>query len=288
MGKATERIFLPMLKALNPEIVDIDLPWEGVFHNCVIVSMKKRYPMHARKLMNSLWGTGQMSFSKMVLTVDETINVHNYKEVVLNLLNNLDIERDIHITDGILDVLDHSSPNYIYGSKVGVDATKRIEGENKRKEINYNEMNINSEELKRVLKNEISDILDINIPLKDVKNRVILISIKKNKPYHSRVVAERFFNSIPSHGRDYRIVVVLDDDVDANDISTAIWKLFNNVDPKRDFYFIDGKLTIDATKKLAEERHPRDWPPEIIMDEEVKERIYIKFPQFNVRQELLS
>ena len=134
MGKATERIFLPMLKALNPEIVDIDLPWEGVFHNCVIVSMKKRYPMHARKLMTSLWGSGQMSFSKMLLTVDEAIDVHNYKEVVLNLLNNLDIERDIYISEGTLDVLDHSAPNYIYGSKVGIDATERIEGETQRQE----------------------------------------------------------------------------------------------------------------------------------------------------------
>ncbi len=135
MGKATERLFLPMLKSLNPEIVDMDLPWEGVFHNCVIVSMKKRYPMHARKLMTSLWGSGQMSFSKMLLTVDEAINVHDYREVASTLLNNVDIEKDIYITEGTLDVLDHSSPNYIYGSKIGVDATERIEGEEPRGQV---------------------------------------------------------------------------------------------------------------------------------------------------------
>ncbi|MBI3813664.1 MAG: menaquinone biosynthesis decarboxylase [Nitrospinae bacterium] len=95
MGKATERIFLPMLKALNPEIVDIDLPWEGVFHNCVIVSMRKRYPMHAKKLMDFFWGSGQMSFSKMILLVDEEINVHDYREAALNLLNNVDIESGV-------------------------------------------------------------------------------------------------------------------------------------------------------------------------------------------------
>ncbi|HKZ58106.1 MAG TPA: menaquinone biosynthesis decarboxylase, partial [Thermodesulfovibrionales bacterium] len=234
MGKTTERIFLPMLKSLNPEIVDIDLPWEGVFHNCVIVSMKKRYPMHARKLMTSLWGSGQMSFSKMLLTVDEAINVHDYKEVAMRLLNNVDIERDIYITEGTLDVLDHSSPNYIYGSKIGVDATERIEGEDKRKEINYNEMNINIEELKKVLKNEISDILDINIPIKDVKNRVIFISIKKDKPYHARIVAEKLFK-LTNGVNSISIAVILDEDVNIKDISTVIWKLFNNTDPKRDF-----------------------------------------------------
>jgi len=274
MGKATERIFLPMLKALNPEIVDIDLPWEGVFHNCVIVSMKKRYPMHARKLMTSLWGSGQMSFSKMLLTVDEAIDVHNYKEVVLNLLNNLDIERDIYISEGTLDVLDHSAPNYIYGSKVGIDATERIEGETQRQEARRKgQWSVNSEQLKE----KIPDILDINIPLKDVKNRVIFISIKKDKPYHARIVAEKLFK-LTNGVNSISIAVILDEDVNIKDISTVIWKLFNNVDPKRDFYFINGRLSIDATKKLKEEGHPREWPPEIIMDEEIKKRIDKIFP----------
>jgi len=274
MGKATERIFLPMLKALNPEIVDIDLPWEGVFHNCVIVSMKKRYPMHARKLMTSLWGSGQMSFSKMLLTVDEAIDVHNYKEVVLNLLNNLDIERDIYISEGTLDVLDHSAPNYIYGSKVGIDATERIEGETQRQEARRKgQWSVNSEQLKE----KIPDILDINIPLKDVKNRVIFISIKKDKPYHARIVAEKLFK-LTNGVNSISIAVILDEDVNIKDISTVIWKLFNNVDPKRDFYFINGRLSIDATKKLKEEGHPREWPPEIVMDEEIKKRIDKIFP----------
>ncbi len=274
MGKATERIFLPMLKSLNPEIVDMDLPWEGVFHNCVIVSMKKRYPMHARKLMTSLWGSGQMSFSKMLLTVDEAINVHDYREVASTLLNNVDIERDIYITEGTLDVLDHSSPNYIYGSKIGVDATERIEGEDKRKEVRVSgQWSIVSGQLKE----KIPDISDINIPLNDVKNRVIFISIKKDKPYHARIAAEKLFK-LTNGVNSISIAVILDEDVNIKDISTVIWKLFNNTDPKRDFYFIDGKLAIDATKKLKEEGHPREWPPEIIMDDEIKKRIDKKFP----------
>ena len=283
MGKATERIFLPMLKSLNPEIVDIDLPWEGVFHNCVIVSMKKRYPMHARKLMTSLWGSGQMSFSKMILTVDEDINVHDYKEVAMRLLNNIDIERDIYITEGTLDVLDHSAPNPVYGSKIGVDATERIEGETQRQEVSLPLQAVSrgdkeqSSVISGQLKEKIPEIIDINIPLNDVKNRIIFISIKKDKPYHSRAITEKLFK-LTNGFNSIRIAVILDEDVNINDISTVVWKLFNNTDPKRDFYFIDGKLAIDATKKLKEEGHPREWPPEIIMDEEIKKRIDKKFP----------
>jgi 4-hydroxy-3-polyprenylbenzoate decarboxylase len=273
MGKATERLFLPMLKALNPEIVDISLPWEGVFHNCVIVSMKKRYPMHARKLMTSLWGSGQMSFSKMLLTVDEGIDVHNYREVALNLLNNIDIEKDIYITEGTLDVLDHSAPNPIYGSKVGIDAAERIEGETQRQ---LSVVSGQSSIVGSQLKEKIPEIIDINIPLSDVKNKVIFISIKKNKPYHAKTVAERFLNL--STNSSIRIAIVLDNDININDTSTVVWKMFNNVDPKRDFYFINGKLAIDATKKLAEEGHPRDWPPEIVMDNEIKKKIDKIFP----------
>ena len=127
------------------------------------------------------------------------------------------------------------------------------------------------------LKEKIPDILDINIPLKDVKNRVIFISIKKDKPYHARIVAEKLFK-LTNGVNSISIAVILDEDVNIKDISTVIWKLFNNVDPKRDFYFINGRLSIDATKKLKEEGHPREWPPEIVMDEEIKKRIDKIFP----------
>jgi 4-hydroxy-3-polyprenylbenzoate decarboxylase len=129
MGKATERLFLPLLRLVLPEIVDMDLPLEGVFHNCVIIAIKKEFPGHAQKVMNAVWGTGQMMFSKMVVIVDADVDVHNYSEVTWRAFNNVDPRRDILIGAGPLDVLDHSSPTADYGSKIGIDATRKSPGD---------------------------------------------------------------------------------------------------------------------------------------------------------------
>ncbi len=125
MGKATERLFLPLLQLVLPEIVDMDLPLEGVFHNCVIVSIRKEYRGHAQKVMNAIWGMGQMMFSKMIVVVDEDVDVHDYSAVTWRTFNNVDPRRDILISEGPLDVLDHSSPTADFGSKIGIDATRK-------------------------------------------------------------------------------------------------------------------------------------------------------------------
>ncbi|HAW60647.1 MAG TPA: menaquinone biosynthesis decarboxylase [Actinobacteria bacterium] len=125
MGKATERIFLPLIKAVLPEVKDIDLPLEGVFHNCVIVSIKKGFPKHAFKTMNALWSLGQMMFSKFIVVVDEHVNVHDYSEVAWRVFNNVDPKRDCLLSKGPLDVLDHSSPTPYHGHKMGIDATRK-------------------------------------------------------------------------------------------------------------------------------------------------------------------
>lgn len=125
MGKATERIFLPLLKMQHPEIVDINFPLEGVFHNCVIVSIKKRYPGHAKKIMNSLWGIGQMMYTKMIIVVDENINPADLSTVAWKVFNNIDAKRDVVISEGPLDALDHASNLPHYGHRMGIDATKK-------------------------------------------------------------------------------------------------------------------------------------------------------------------
>ncbi len=125
MALATERIFLPLLKFQLPEIVDMHLPMEGVFHNCALVSIKKSYPGHARKVMSSLWGMGQMMFAKFIIVVDEDVNVQDVSEVMWKVFNNVDPRRDTMIVDGPLDVLDHSAPTPLMGSKMGIDATRK-------------------------------------------------------------------------------------------------------------------------------------------------------------------
>ncbi len=125
MGKAVERIFLPLMKLTVPEIVDVNLPVEGVFHNLMIVSIKKSYPGQARKVMSAIWGMGQAMSTKCILVVDEDVNVQDIGEVTLKVLNNIDPERDIQFTLGPVDSLDHASRLPDYGSKMGVDATRK-------------------------------------------------------------------------------------------------------------------------------------------------------------------
>ena len=125
MGKAVERLFLPLMKLTIPEIVDINLPVEGVFHNLMIVSIRKSYPGQARKVMNAVWSLGQAMFTKCILVVDEDVNVQDIGEVTLKVLNHIDPERDIQFTLGPVDSLDHASRLPNYGSKMGVDATRK-------------------------------------------------------------------------------------------------------------------------------------------------------------------
>lgn len=129
LGKATERLFLPLLRVTLPEIVDMNLPVHGVFHNLAIISIKKDYPAHARKVMHALWGLGQMMFTKTLIIVDHDVNVHDLSEVTWAAGNNIDPKRDTVFVEGPVDVLDHAAPALGYGSKMGVDATRKWRSE---------------------------------------------------------------------------------------------------------------------------------------------------------------
>ena len=126
LGHATERIFLPLLKLTIPEIVDYHMPAEGIFHNLVFVSIRKEYPGQAYKVMNALWGQGLMSLAKVLIVVDDWVNVRDPREAWWVALNNIDPERDARFTMGPMDVLDHSSRTFTYGSKLGIDATRKL------------------------------------------------------------------------------------------------------------------------------------------------------------------
>ncbi len=129
MGKAVERIFLPLMKLTIPELVDINLPIEGVFHNLMIVSIRKSYPGQARKVMNAIWSLGQAMFTKCIIVVDEDVDVQDIADVTLKALNNIDPERDIQFTLGPVDSLDHAARLPDYGSKMGIDATRKWSSE---------------------------------------------------------------------------------------------------------------------------------------------------------------
>ncbi len=125
LGKATERIFLPAIRMTVPEIVDYDLPVAGAFHNCAIVSIRKAFPGHARKVMHAIWGLGMLSLTKAVVVVDEFVNVHDYDEVFFHVGANVDPKRDVVVSEGPLDQLDHAAASYCFGGKLGIDATHK-------------------------------------------------------------------------------------------------------------------------------------------------------------------
>jgi 4-hydroxy-3-polyprenylbenzoate decarboxylase len=126
IGKATERIFLPLIQMTVPEIVDYDLPEAGVFHNCVIVSIDKRFPKHAQKVMNAIWGAGLLSLSKLIVVVDADCDVHDYAEVAWRAFGNVDYAHDALHTVGPVDHLDHASYEQFFGGKLGIDATRKL------------------------------------------------------------------------------------------------------------------------------------------------------------------
>lgn len=129
MAKATERIFLPLMKLDMPEIRDLNLPMEGVFHNCALISIKKSYPGHAKKIIHGLWGKGQMMFAKLLVIVDDDVDVQNVSYTAWRVLNNVDWKRDVVIAEGPLDDLDHAANFPRYGSKMGIDATRKTREE---------------------------------------------------------------------------------------------------------------------------------------------------------------
>ncbi len=129
LGKATERLFLPLLRTLIPDIIDYDLPMFGAFHNCAFIKIKKEYPLQARRVMHSVWGAGQMAWTKMIVVVDHDVDVHDHEQVMFHLCANVDPGRDIEIVNGPLDILDHAAPRLGAGHKIGFDATRKIAGE---------------------------------------------------------------------------------------------------------------------------------------------------------------
>lgn len=278
MAKATERIFAPLLRMINPEIIDYNLPWEGVFHNCVIVSIAKRYPAQARRLMSALWGAGQMSFAKMVLLIDSDIAPDDYESVARAMLDQFDPDRSITLAEGVLDVLDHSAPEPLHGSKLGIDATRPIEGEPRFGSIRPTRLRDIEPVLELARSSE--EIGAIAIPFTDTASIIALISVKKRKARDAVRIATELLENDADATID--IVVALEEHIDPTDYSVALWKFFNNVDPRRDITTLGKRTIVDATKKLPGEGHGREWPDEIEMSDQIKDRVTRAWSEFKI------
>ncbi len=271
LGRATERIFLPLLRTQLPEIVDMDMPVEGIFHNCVIVSLDKHYPMQSRRLMNAFWGLGQMSFVKTIITVDTEVNVHDYEEVAKLLLNKVDFATDLFFSEGVLDVLNHASDQRLHGSKLGIDLSTKIEGEpgyKKEAPVSANSSELPSAEKVMAIFKEVQNCKVLEL---QAKRSVLLVALNKTGPHQGK----QFIQSFLDHPEFFaiNIIIVLEGHVEIENISTVMWKFFNNLDPKRDFYFHAERLGIDVTQKFHEEGYQQNWPDEIEMTAEIKTQV---------------
>ncbi len=269
MALATERFFLPMIKTVLPEIKDYMLPWEGVFHNIAVVAIDKEFPQHAVKVMNGLWGSGQMSFAKMLVMVDDEKLFADRAGLLRNVLNTVDVTEDIIVTKGILDVLDHSAEKPLYGAKLGIDATQRIDGEEKRTGRAVRGR-MNRKKVEAVALSVDKKITAARLAFDECRNRVILLNVQKDKKANSQYFMKKLKSSmLPGEG----IIVFFDHDIDINNDSVLLWKLFNNVDPSRDMLIDDGCVIIDATRKGTADGHSREWPDDIEMSGAVKKKV---------------
>jgi 4-hydroxy-3-polyprenylbenzoate decarboxylase len=247
LGKATERIFLPLLKLQCPEIVDMDFPLEGVFHNCAIVSIKKAFPLHGNKILSALWGLGQMMYTKMIIIVDDDIAIHDYSNVVRTLLANATKPSHFILSEGPLDALDHASNRPLQGFRLGIDATRKLPSEDSGKPLSV-------------------DIIEKALSSIGTDELAIQTFDKQNG-----ITAKVYLSQQQSR---HHVLVLVDNWIDPKNLSTVAWKIFNNIDPKRDLMIHtrpDGYLFIgiDATKKGPEDGLERPWPDDIVMSDEV-------------------
>ena len=271
LARATERIFLPLLNAVLPEIHDYWLPWEGVFHNITVIAMNKEYPGHARRVMSALWGQGQMSFCKALVMVDAEVDLSSPGRVLEGLLNNLDLESDLYLAEGVLDVLDHSAPDPLFGAKLGIDATRRLPGEKERATAGTLGPVPSGALIEQALRDLSSTLTGFHVPPLEVRNRLLLLSFHKDGVVNGPLIA----GALLQHPalKAFSIVILYDASLKLTDASLMLWKVCNNVDPKRDLIRHGGRVVIDATRKGAEDGHLRPWPDDIAMDPDVVERV---------------
>jgi 4-hydroxy-3-polyprenylbenzoate decarboxylase len=278
IGKATERIFLaPIKMTMIPEIIDMVLPMEGVFHNLVIVKIKKDYAGQALKVMNSMWGAGQMMFTKMIVVVDGDVDIHNNLEVAKYISENVDPQQDIIYTSGPMDVLDHSCSKSSFGGKMGIDATKK-HPEELRAESNISNA-IKSIENKSKITAQFPEIKDINDSLLSLGVSLVVVSIEKNRKGHIKEINEQLFAL--DEFKNVKVIIYLEHTIDISDLADAVWRFSNNVDPKRDSYTVEAAdeqsishVGFDGTRKTKElDGFSRDWPNILANTPEVIEKV---------------
>ena len=277
LGKATERIFLaPIKMTMVPEIVDMEMPVEGVFHNLVIVKIKKEYAGQGQKVMYAMWGAGQMMFNKILVLADESADIKNYEALARQIFNNLNVASDISFNHGPMDVLDHSCSKLGFGGKMCIDGTKKFQEEIDERflpGIQKSKPAIGE----KIMKN-FPEVKAVNISLLQRNIPCLILSVQKNRKNHIRSLHE-LLCATQEDMESVKIVLYVEHTVDPNDLPVALWRFCNNLDPKRDSTLVERPslsgndkrfacLGLDGTRKTKElDDFDRDWPNIIVADE---------------------
>jgi 4-hydroxy-3-polyprenylbenzoate decarboxylase len=248
------------------------MPAEGVFHNLVVVSMKKRFPGHAQKIMYGLWGLGLMMLTKCFVIVDADVDVHDITAVTKALTENVDWRRDVTIVDGAVDQLDHSSLQDSYGGKIGVDATRKTRAPFPAAAA------LPGEAITQLVGSRWCET-----------HGTLIVALDKQQ-HPPKDTMHKLWALCPDHN-----LVLVDDFVEVNNLSDVAWRALGNTDWRRDVLIhrgpIDpydhsdaprGHIGIDATTKNAEDGHPRGWPEEIFMSPEITDKVTRRWPEYGL------
>jgi 4-hydroxy-3-polyprenylbenzoate decarboxylase len=290
LGKATERIFLaPIKMTMIPEIVDMDMPVEGVFHNLVIAKIKKDYAGQGQKVMNAMWGAGQMMFNKILVLADEQVRIQDYETLARTVFENLDPAANIYFSQGPMDVLDHSCSKLGFGGKMCIDGTGKFEEEKDERSTFTPSDNTWDEQ---AIKNLFPEISSANFSLVRRKIPCLIVAVRKTRKGQIRELHEKICSQERSTG--IKMILYVEHTVDANDLATALWRFCNNLDPKRDHVLYRRAATADPAKQLScmgfdgtrktkelDDFH-RDWPNIIVADDETIRQVDEKWNELGI------
>jgi 4-hydroxy-3-polyprenylbenzoate decarboxylase len=268
IGEATEKIFLAPIKlAFLPELENMHLPIAGVAHNITIIKINQTYAGQAMKVANSLWGAGQMMFNKIMIVTNSETDVHEYKKLFSEIVQNIEPKRDIFFGNGPLDILDHSSSEYAFGSKICLDFTRKSE----KLRVKNEELRVKSEKLEINL----DEVVSFN-QLDDFSTLILSVNEKFNRKI--------FFEKLKQNESvlNFKFVIIVNQEIDLNDLFTVVWFVSGNIDPKRDCLIHENTIFVDGTIKANTENFKREWPNVIVSDDKTIQEIDQMWSKLNI------
>lgn len=261
MGLGTERIFLPLLQTSVPDLIDYNMPENGVFHNLILAKIDAKYPAHAQQIMHAFWGVGQMSFVKHAIFVDKNApSLKDYDALIPYMLDRFNTKK-ILISEGICDQLDHASPNSCFGGKAGLDACEEIQVE---------ELEILEDgKLLELFKTKV-ELLNLKQFYKESKSPIVCILLDKKEKI------EQSFDKLLEFKKHFRILVFLDAENKLENSYMLVWRVVNNIDAKRDIFIKEERLGVDASAKGEAEGYLRAWPKQTDCTKSVIEDLILR------------